>query len=109
MEDFLTKWVELEEEEDRLREAKRDLKDLYAEDIPLRALLTAVKVVRAQLKLHYRAKDSMPRQVQPHFEHLVMAFHLKRIAEKEAIQREAEALAREGQRAVPDMTTREEV
>lgn len=100
MEAFLTHWIELEEEEDRLREAKRTLKEHYAEDFSMRALLTAVKVCRAKLKLEQHEKEPMPRVRQVFFEHFVDHVLMARQQEKEATQQEAERLAR----AVPDLT-----
>ena len=59
--DFLTRWCRFEDEEDALREAKRLLKEEYAADLPLRGVLTAVKIVRATRKLEAHPKESMSR------------------------------------------------
>ena len=68
---FLTQWLTIEAEEERLREAKRLLKEDYADHMPLRAVLTAVKVTRARHKLAAHAKEPMQREYQTHLEGLV--------------------------------------
>lgn len=68
---FLTQWVAIENEEDRLREEKRLLKEQYADHFPMRAVLTAVKVVRAKRKLEEHPKEPMRRVHQTVLENLV--------------------------------------
>lgn len=60
LEEFLAKWCTFEDEEERLREEKRILKERYADYLPMRAVLTAVKVVRAERKLAAHPQDPMP-------------------------------------------------
>ena len=59
---FLTRWIAIEEEQDRLREEARLLKEEYAADFPMRAMLVAVKRVRAVIKLENHPKDGMKRE-----------------------------------------------
>ena len=63
---FLTRWLAIEDEEDRLREDKRLLKEEYMDDFPMRAMLVAVKRIRALHKLENHPKEGMKR------EHLVI-------------------------------------
>lgn len=58
---FLTQWLAIEAEEDRLRDEKRLLKEDYADDLPLRALLVAVKRVRAVRALEAHPKEPTSR------------------------------------------------
>ena len=60
--EFLTRWIAIEEEQDRLREEARLLKEEYAEDFPMRGVLTAVKRVRALQKLEAHPKEPMKRE-----------------------------------------------
>lgn len=68
---FLTQWCAIENEEDRLREEKRLLKEEYVDDFPMRGLLVAVKIVRARVKLETHAKEPMQRVHLEYLEALV--------------------------------------
>jgi len=91
---FLTQWYAIEQEEARLREEKRLLKAQFQDDFPMRAFLTAFKVVRARRLLDAHPKDPMPLAHQGHIEAMV--------------ERHLDTLEREGRfeeaPAVPDMT-----
>ena len=87
--EFLTRWIAIEQEQDRLREDARLLKEEYKDDFPQRAILTAVKVARARRKLADHPKDPMPYAHQSALEALVEA-HLFRM---------------DLNRTVPDMTS----
>lgn len=63
--EFLTRHAAIEDEEDHLREEKRLLKDEHADHFPMRAVLTAVKVVRARRKLEQHHKEPMQRASDP--------------------------------------------
>ena len=69
--EFLTRWLAIEDEEDRLREDKRQLKEDYADDFPMRGVLTAVKRVRALQKLEAHPKEGMKREHLTVIENLV--------------------------------------
>lgn len=56
---FLTQRTTIEDEQDRLREELRLLKETYLGEFPLRAVLTALKVTRAHRKLAEHAKEPM--------------------------------------------------
>ena len=86
--EFLTRWLAIEDEEDRLREDKRQLKEEYADDFPIRGMLVAVKRVRALHKLENHPKEGMKR------EHLAT---LEALVERHLL----------GMRAEVDMTTGE--
>ena len=86
--EFLTFWIAIEEEQDRLLEEARLLKEKYMEDFPMRAILVAVKRVRALHKLENHPKEGMKR------EHLV---RLEALVELHLV----------GMRAEVDMTTGE--
>jgi hypothetical protein len=101
MDAFLADWLSLEDEEDRIREAKAALRQAYSARIALRALLVAVKRVRAQRALESHAKDPMPRAYQAQYEALVETFLDRRELEKEAVMQDAKAFMRA---PVPDMT-----
>jgi hypothetical protein len=57
---FLSRWCEIEDQEDALREQKRVLREDYKDTLPLRGVLTAVKIVRARRKLDAHPKEPMP-------------------------------------------------
>jgi hypothetical protein len=59
---FLTQWLAIEQEEDRLRDLKRELREQYVDRLPLRGITTAVKIVRARRTLERHAKEPMPRE-----------------------------------------------
>lgn len=60
MTEFLEKVLALETEKDRIAEELRLLKEDYAEEFPMRGVLTAIKVVRARAKLAEHPKEPMP-------------------------------------------------
>ena len=93
---FLTRYVAIENEIDRLNEDKRLLQEEYKPWLPMRATLTAVKVVRAQEKLIHHKKEPMSRVHLALLENLVQRHLLGLTAELEALAEET--------RAVPDMT-----
>jgi hypothetical protein len=122
---FLTRWLAIEDEEERLREDKRLLKEDYADAFPMRGVLTAVKVIRAQEKLIHHPKEPMQRRHLAALEGLVQCHLLGLEQALEALTRDAEttvtleagavratltqetadAVAQElRRRAVPDMT-----
>jgi len=87
--EFLTRWLTIEDEEDRLREEKRLLKEAYTDDFPMRGILTAVKVIRARKKLAEHPRDGIKYVHQGVLEALV-EMHLRSLQEET--------------RQVPDMT-----
>ena len=80
--EFLSKYLAIENEQDRLREELRLLKDDFATALPLRGLLVAVKIVRAQITLETHPKEPMPR---PHLEYLQMLVEQHLSAERQAL------------------------
>ena len=56
---FLARMSAIEDEFDWLREEQRLLADEYADALPLRAVRTALKVVRARHKLAAHAKEPL--------------------------------------------------
>lgn len=58
--EFLEKYIALEEEIDRIKADITIHKEQYEDVLPLRAVLTAVKVVRARRKLERHAKEGFP-------------------------------------------------
>jgi hypothetical protein len=104
--EFLTRWCAIEDEEERLREDKRLLKEDYAEAFPMRGVLTAIKIVRATAKLEAHPKDGMRRVHLAHLEALVEQHLLGAQAALEELQTAIDAkLASE--RSTVDMTTGE--
>lgn len=75
---FLTRWITIEDEEERLREEKRLLKTDYQNILPMRAVLTGVKVVRARKKLVDHPQEPMAYRDQGILEAMVLA-HLARM------------------------------
>ena len=99
---FLAQWCAIEDEENRLRDAKRVLKEDYADVLPMRGLLTAVKVVRARFKLENHPKEPMSLVHQGILEHAV-EMHLSGMqAALDQLTQDAEGSAQRP--AVPDMT-----
>ena len=80
--EFLSKYLAIENEQDRLREELRLLKDDFADALPLRGLLVAVKIVRARLKLENHPKEPMPRE---HLEYLQTLVEQHLSAEQQAL------------------------
>ena len=89
LQEFLTRYVAIEDEFDRLREEQRLLKKQYNDDVPMRGLLAAVKIVRTTRKLETHPKEPLAR---------VHLAYLARLVEEHLEALEAET------RAVPDMT-----
>lgn len=102
MEQFLSSWVSIEEEQDRLREQQRLLREEYADYFSIRALTTAVKVVRAKRKLADHPKEPVPLLYQVRYEDLVTQWLTHLEEERETLTADAARLAH---RPVPDMTT----
>ena len=71
---FLTQWMALEDEEARLRDAKRLLKEQHQDNFPMRAVLVAIKRVRAQRALEAHPKEPMAREYQTYLEGLVETY-----------------------------------
>ena len=90
LKEFLTRFCAIEDEQDRLREEIRVLKQDYAAAFPLRGTLAAIKIVRTRRKLADHPKEAMAREHLEGLEALVEA-HLEALAEE--------------MRVVPDMTT----
>ena len=98
---FLTQALTIEDEMDRLREELQELVEAYGEQLPIRAVRVAIKVVRARKKLAEHHKEPMAYDAQAKLETLV-ADHL---AALEAAKRQAaEEAEQHTQRPVPDMT-----
>ena len=71
LETFLAQWVAIEDEEERLRGLKQGLRVRFQDELPLRAVLTALKVTRAQRKLAAHPTESLARPHQATLEALV--------------------------------------
>jgi hypothetical protein len=82
---------------DRLREELQGLVELYAESLNLRAVRTAIKVVRARKKLAEHHKDPMSYEHQAEVEAFV-ADHMARL---DAAKQQAAEEAAQSPRAVP--------
>lgn len=93
---YLAALLALEAEEDRLRQEKADLRAAYAAQLPLRALHTAVKRVRAMRKLEAHPKDPLPRTEQAHVEACVEEVLDALEREQTAVHQEAEGGVRGG-------------
>ena len=83
---FLGRVLAIEDEQDRLREELRLLKEEYTENLPIRALLTAIKVVRARDKLEHHPKEPLALVHQGFLEHAVESFLMGRQASMAALQ-----------------------
>lgn len=68
---FLTRCIVLEDEIERLNKEKALLTEEFAVSLPMRAVKTAIKVVRAQRKLAAHPEEAMPRVHQSELESLV--------------------------------------
>lgn len=93
--EFLTRWLTLEDKEDRLREDKRLLKAEYQGCFPMRGVLTAVKVLRAEHQLEGHPREGMSRT------HLAILKH-EVAALMQQLTREKTTLLQEAQRAGPE-------
>ena len=82
--EFLERTIAIEDEMDRLREDMRQHKEQYADMLPLRAVLTALKVVRARRKLAAHTKEPFPLEHQDAMQGLVEAHYA---AQADALQR----------------------
>src|SRR5215216_4572379 len=67
---YLTQSLAIEDEYDRLREMQRQLDMEYKPHLPLRAVRTAIKVIRARRKLEHHAKEPMGLVHQTYLEHM---------------------------------------
>jgi hypothetical protein len=94
MHTFLTQWLAIKSEEERLREEKKALRDAYQERIGLKALLTAIRRVEAQRKLEQDATAPVPRQYQAQFEAVVEGFLDRIEAEREEMREDVAAMGR---------------
>jgi len=95
---FLTQWCAIDDEQHRLRAEAVELKQAFQDSLPIRAVLTAVKIVRARRELETHPTGPMCRAWLAHYETMVEQ-HLVTMQEgQEATAREAAA-----SRAVPDM------
>ena len=85
---FLSRWCALEDDEDRIREEKRALKEEYKDEFPMRATLAAIKVVRTRRKLAEHRKEPMPYKDQDYLQTLVeehLAQHHEARAERDRL------------------------
>lgn len=87
---YLTSAMTLADEIDRLQADLRELRELYAERLPMRAVQTATGVVRKRKKLAEHATEPFSYAHQDQLEAAVQA-HLERMED-------------EKRRIVPDMT-----
>jgi hypothetical protein len=92
LQEFLARWLALEEEEDRVREEKRLCKEDYADHIPMRGVLTAVKVVRAEWKLERHPKEPMKRSHQSALQYAVEGYLTEYDAGLAKLMHDAEGL-----------------
>jgi hypothetical protein len=99
---FLTQWCALEDEEDRLREAKRILKEMHQDHFPMRATLVAIKRVRAQRKLEQHPKEPMSRTHQGYLEARVEKYFMLEDLARELADSGVTITA-----PVPDMTEKD--
>jgi hypothetical protein len=102
LEAFLTRVLVLEHEQDRWREALRQLKEEYAGALPMRAVLTAVKIVRARHKLATHPKEPMATEHLALLVDQVAWFATGRTAAVEALTRDMDGVT-----TPLDMTTGE--
>jgi hypothetical protein len=98
---FLDRYLTIEDEMDRLREEVQDLVESYKDFLPLRAVRTAIKVVRARKKLAEHHKEPMTYASQAQIEGFVQ----EHIAALDAAKQQAAEEAERSTRPVPDMTT----
>jgi hypothetical protein len=96
---FLTQWIAIEQEEERLRNEKRQLKELHQDHFPLRGTLVAIKRVRAQRKLEEHPTEPMKREHLTYLEKLVETY-----LDMQDLTREVEASGVTITARVPDMT-----
>ena len=105
--EFLTRWIAIEEEQDRLREEARLLKEEYVDDFPMRAMLVAVKRVRALIKLENHPKEAMKREHLSVLEGLVEQHLLKMQTNIDTLVQDIDARLARGAQAAVNMTTGE--
>jgi hypothetical protein len=99
---FLDSYLTIEDEIDRLRAELHGLLQDYKTELPIRAVRTAIKVVRARKKLAEHPKEAMRYEQQARLEGL-MRDHIEALdATKEAAVQEVTGAH------VPDMTRGEE-
>lgn len=99
--EFLMQVLTIEDEMDRLREDLQGLVAMYTNQLPLRAVRTAIKVARARKKLAEHHKEPMHYDLQVLIEDFVRDHMAALDAAKQQAADEAE---RSTQRPVPDMT-----
>lgn len=99
--EFLDCYLTFEGEIDRLKTEIATLEAEYKEDLPLRAVKTAIKIVRARKKLAEHHKEPMSYSQQARLEGFVEEHIATLEAAKHQAAEEAEASA---QRPVSDMT-----
>lgn len=105
--EFLARWCAIEDEEDRLREVKRLLKEDFSTDFPMRGVLTAVKIVRARRKLAEHPTEGMRPEHLASLEALVEQCLIGTRQALDAMQAEIDERLAAGERAAVDMTTGE--
>ncbi len=69
--EFLDRYAALEDEIERLKAEQLECKAVYEEALPMRAVLTALKIVRARRKLEKHPKEPMKLIHQAYIESLV--------------------------------------
>ena len=105
--EFLTRWIAIEEEEDRLRGEKRILKKDYESSFPMRGVLTAAKRVRALQKLEDHPTEPMKREHLSVLEGLVEKYLLSRRQALETLEQAIGEQLATGERVNINMTTGE--
>ena len=79
--EFLDRYyAAFEDEINRLKEEQRQCKALYQDALPMRAVLTALKVVRAWHTLEAHVKESLSLPHQAYLEGIVMAHFEAQVA-----------------------------
>ena len=107
--EFLTRWLAIEEEQDRLREEARLLKEEYVDDFPMRGILTAIKRVRALIKLENHPKEAMKREHLSVLEGLVEQHILNMQTNIDTLVQDIDARLARGEREAVNIITGEVV
>lgn len=89
---FLTTYATLEDEIDRLKAELLVCKAQYEDELPMRAVLTALKVTRARQKLANHPKEPLSLPHQAYLEDLVERHLDGRAAQLEQLVADAETL-----------------
>lgn len=97
-ETFLTQLLSLELEQARLAQESTRLREAYTDRLPLRAIATATKVVRARKKLMEHPREPLGYEAQAVLEGLVLTCLMRLEEETQA------AVKAVMEPAVPDMT-----